>query len=89
MVTLIAWPANGVVLVVGYSGGHLCLFEIDKSEQIHSNQTECAAAVTCLSWNDCRPRESDRAAAARSVSLGRQSFHDRHVTAAAHSVWLE
>ena len=38
VVTSLAWRADGVVLAVGYSGGHLCLFEIDKSEPIHFNQ---------------------------------------------------
>ena len=38
VVTSVAWRADGVVLAVGYSGGHLCLFEIDKSEPIHFNQ---------------------------------------------------
>ena len=38
VVTSVAWRADGAVLAVGYSGGHLCLFEIDKSEPIHFNQ---------------------------------------------------
>ena len=38
VVTSVAWRADGVVLAVGYSGGHLCLFEIDKSDPIHFNQ---------------------------------------------------
>ena len=37
-VTSLAWRADGAVLAAGYSGGHLCLFEIDKSEPIHFNQ---------------------------------------------------
>ena len=38
MVTSMTWRADGVVLAVGYLSGHLCLFEIDKSEPIHFNQ---------------------------------------------------
>ena len=37
-VTSLAWRADGALLAAGYSGGHLCLFEIDKSEPIHFNQ---------------------------------------------------
>ena len=72
VVTSVAWRADGVVLAVGYSGGHLCLFEIDKSEPIHFNQKEKEeTAVTFLAWNNCRSSESDRAATAREERLAR------------------
>ena len=38
VMTSLAWRADGAVLAAGYSGGHLCLFEIDNSEPIHFNQ---------------------------------------------------
>ena len=48
-VPVVTWRADRVVLAVGYSGGHLCLFEIDKSVPIHFNQKEKEeTAVTFL-----------------------------------------
>ena len=80
VVTSVAWRADGAVLAVGYSGGHLCLFEIDKSEPIHFNQKEKEeTAVTFLAWNNCRSSESDRAAAAREERLARDDELISHV----------
>ena len=38
VVTSVVWRTDGAVLAVGYSTGHLCLFEIEKNEPIHFNQ---------------------------------------------------
>lgn len=55
----LVWRPDGAVLAVGYTSGHLCLFEIEKNEPIHFNQSENKSRVTFLAWNGCVGRRSD------------------------------